>query len=399
MRRRKKHILLVEPNYYTRFPPLGLLKLSTYHKNLGDTTEYVRGEVKPKKRPNLIYVTSLFTWAWKPVHSAVKFYKKLFPHVKIILGGIYASLMLEHAKKSGADKIHIGLFHKAENLMPDYDLIPEWDGSIIFSSRGCIRQCKFCAVPKLEGKPHNLKYSIKHLVHQKHKRIIFWDNNILACNNWREIFDELIELDLKVDFNQGIDARLITDEVAEKLKKMKFDLLRLAYDNIALRICVKKAIDILDKHGISKRKIIVYTLFNYEDDSPEDFWLRVKDLLTWGVCSYPMRYQPLDSLEKNIYISPKWSKEEVNMVQTARRVLGIAGTFPPYKGLVKKIQKARNFYEAFSLYPLSDKKVRPLEKLSNKNYIHNVTHRWGGDLDWRSGIISPKKNIELKETL
>jgi len=378
------HILLVEPDYYTRFPPLGLLKLSTYHKKKGDTTELVHGQVKPKKTPNLIYVTSLFTYAWSPVHKAIKYYKKMFPKSKIILGGLYASLMPDHAKKSGADKIHIGLFKDAENLMPDYDLIPEWDGSIIFASRGCIRNCPFCAVPKLEGKPNNLKYSIKHLIYPKHTRVILWDNNILACKNWRAIFDELIELGLKVDFNQGIDARLITDEVAEKLSHMKFDLLRLAYDNSIYHLCLERAIRILDKHGISKKKIVVYTLFNFENDDPEDFWERIKDLLGWGVASYPMRYQPLTTLEKNSYVSPNWTKEEIQMVESARRVLGFGGVFPAYKGLVNKICKSRSFHKAFSLRPPKQSK-----KIKIKNHIQRCVHRWGGQLNWRS---QPPKN-------
>jgi hypothetical protein len=307
----------------------------------------------------------------------------MYPDAKVVLGGIYASLMPAHAKKSGADKIHNGLFEKAENLIPDYSLIPEWDGSIIFSSRGCIRNCPFCAVPQLEGKPHNLKYSIKRFVYPKHKRIILWDNNILACKNWKAIFDELIELGLKVDFNQGIDARLLTDEVAEKLSHIKFDLLRLAYDNSAYRPCLEKAIKFLSSHGINKRKIVVYTLYNFENDNPEDFYKRVKDLLNWGVACYPMRFQPLSALDKNSYISPDWTKEEIQMVETARRVLGAGGVFPPYEGLIKKIKKAKDFNEAFSLD--SPKARKPLDAGENKGFhLQGCKHRWGGNLDWRS---------------
>lgn len=389
-----KHILLVEPNYYTRFPPLGLLKLSSYHKKKGNSTELVRGEVKPKKTPDLIYVTSLFTWSWRPVHRTVKYYKRKYPRVKIILGGIYVSLLPKHAKKSGANKIHVGLFKTAENLMPDYSLIPEWKKSIIFSSRGCIRRCPFCAVPKLEGKPHNLLYEIKHLIYPGHKEVVFWDNNILACDNWRSIFDELIKLKIKTDFNQGIDVRLITDEVAEKLSKIRLDVLRLAYDDVVYRPLIERGIKILEKHGIKKRKIVVYTLFNFEKDTPEDFFQRVKDLLTWGVCSYPMRYQPLNTLEKNSYISPNWTKEEIDMVQKARRVLGFSGAFPSYKGLVLKIQKAKNFYEAFLLRPPRPRELETkllIEAEKTKTHIQKPIPRWGGELDWRTNLVSVKK--------
>ena len=354
--------MLVKPNYYSRYPPLGLLKLASYHRLKGDSVEYVEGNVKPRKKPDLVYVTSLFTYAWRPVHESVQFYKKLFPDTKVILGGIYASLMPEHAKLSGADEVYVGLFEPAEDLMPAYDLVPDWDGSIIFSSRGCIRNCPFCAVPRLEGGISHVKYSIKHLIYPGHTRVILWDNNILAAPNWRYIFDELHELGLTVDFNQGLDARLINDEVAEKLSKLKIPLIRLAYDQKGVYKFLKRAVETLSAYGFRRRDILVYTLYNYVTDDPEDFYQRVLDLLRLGVVCYPMRYEPLNSLKKNQYVSPNWTKEQLEMVAKARRVLGFSGVFPPYKALIEKFEKARNFEEAFSLRPPSRKRRKYYKK-------------------------------------
>jgi len=130
------HILLVEPAYYTRYPSLGLLKLASYHRSRGDSVELIRGCSIPKTKPDKVYVTSLFTWGWHEVWKAVKYYKYLFPSTtEVCLGGIYASLMSEHAKLSGADIVHVGLIKEAENLMPAYDLIPQWQFSIVFASR------------------------------------------------------------------------------------------------------------------------------------------------------------------------------------------------------------------------------------------------------------------------
>lgn len=347
-----KHILLVEPRYYTQYPPLGLLKLSSYHKSLGDTTELVKGLEMPSRKPDLIYITSLFTWAWKPVWEAIGFCKKLYPEVEVWLGGLYASLRHDHAEQSGADHVHEGLFEEAEDLMPDYDLVPEWDGSLIFSSRGCIRACKFCAVPILEGKLNSIKHSIKHLIWPEHSKVIFLDNNILASPSWRSIFDELEDMKLRVDFNQGLDARLITEEVANKLSKMKrMRLLRLAYDTQKNKQSVEKAIKRLNAYGIKGRDILIYVLYNYEDD-PDDFFQRIRDILKWRAVAYPMRFEPLDALEKNRYVAPAWNAKRLDMVQKARRVIGYGGAFPPYIGLVKKFEKAKDFDEAFSLRPL-----------------------------------------------
>lgn len=345
------HILLVEPRYYTQYPPLGLLKLSAYHKSQGDSTELVKGLETPSRKPDLVYVTSLFTWAWKPVWEGIGFCKKLYPNVEVWLGGLYASLRRDHAEQSGADHVHVGLFKEAEDLMPDYDLVPGWDGSIIFSSRGCIRTCKFCSVPVLEGKLNSVKYSIKHLIWPKHTRVIFFDNNILASPGWRTIFDELEDMKLRVDFNQGLDARLMTEEVAEKLSKLKRErLLRLAYDEQKNRRFVQKAIERLKAYGIKGREILVYALFNYEDD-PQDFFQRIRDILGWGAVAYPMRFEPLDALEKNKHIGRAWDAKRLDMVQRARRVIGYGGAFPPYTGLIKKFEMAKNFDDAFRLTP------------------------------------------------
>lgn len=344
-----KHILLVEPTYYTRFPPIGLLKLSSLHKKIGDTTEYIRGCHEPIKTPNKIYITSLFTWTWRPVWESIHYYKKLYPNIPIYLGGIYASLLPDHAALSGADVICHSIYKKAENLMPDYDLVPEWDGSIIFSSRGCKNSCNFCAVPRIEGKMNSMRKSIKKFIWDSHTRIIFFDNNFLANKYWKSILKELYEIDKKVDFNQGIDASLISEGVALELAKLKFDSsVRLAYDMPYQKKHVKSAIDRLTQHGIRKRDIFVYTLFNY-NETPNEFLNRVKDILNWGVVCYPMRYEPLFTLEKNVYVSPKWTNRQIEMVQQARRVIGFGGAFPPYTGLVNKFNEANSFEEALEL--------------------------------------------------
>ena len=349
-----KHILLVEPDYYSQYPPLGLLKLSSYHKKKGDTTELVHGlEKNVSRKADVVYITSLFTWAWKPVWEALWFYTKLFPQAEIWLGGLYASLMPEHAALSSIQPNHIfkGIHEKAEVLLPDYRLVPKWNktvgASIVFSSRGCARSCSYCAVPFLEGKMNSVKYSIKDLIWDGHSKVVFFDNNILASSGWRRIFDELADLSLKVDFNQGLDARLITEEVASKISELKIDpVVRLSYDYREMETPVQRAINLLKSHGIDGRTILVYALYNFTDD-PEDFFERIRKILRWGAVCYPMRYQPINALYKDCYIAPKWDAERLEAVQRARRVIGYGGAFPPYEGLVNKFENVEHFDEAF----------------------------------------------------
>ncbi len=346
-------ILLVEPpkskKYHTPYPPLGLLKLAAYHKQKKDKVTFVQGFSDNGFKPDIIYITSLFTYAWEPVHEVIQHYTQKYKRSDIIVGGIYATLCEDHLRENFKNriKIHKGLYKKVENILPDYSLVPEWKASILFSSRGCIRSCPFCSVPVLEPK-FKAKKTIKKLIYPGHNKVVFWDNNILASPYWKNIFDELEELNLEVDFNQGLDARLLDEEVAIRLKRLKIPLVRLAYDSNPIRSSLKKAITILNTVGIRGRKIIVYCLYNHLDKS-EDFLNRIKDLLDWGVVAYPMRYEPLEPRPKNTFVSPNWTAEQLEMIAKARRVIGFGGAFPPYEGLKKKILKAKNFEKAFEL--------------------------------------------------
>jgi hypothetical protein len=354
----------VEPKYYSKYPPIGLLKLSSYHKNrLKDTTQLVKGiTTEVSEKPDIICVTSLFTWAWQPVWDAVHFYSKEFPDAELWLGGLYASLMPEHAALSGVDPAHIfkGIFAKAECLCPDYSLVPEWNktknASIIFTSRGCIRSCTFCGVSRIEGQLNSEKKSIRKIIWPEHKRVILFDNNFLASCGWESVLHELQELNLTVDFNQGLDARLITERVASKICEVKIDrFLRLSYDTLNMGPSVKNAIELLKSHGIPGRNILVYVLYNFTD-SPQDLFVRIKNILSLGAVAYPMRFQPVMTLQKNTYIAPSWDEIRLNAVQRARRVIGKGGAFPPYKGMLKvKVEGCNSFDEAF------DEFMKPVE--------------------------------------
>lgn len=386
------NILLVEPDYYTRYPPLGLLKISSYHKLQGDSVTLVRGNELVSDPPDRVYVTSLFTWDWRAVWDAVRFYKYMYPRAEIRLGGIYASLLPDHAKLSGADLVWEGLLPKVEALMPDYSLVPTWQSSILFATRGCPRKCGFCSVPRLEGPPVVGEGTVRSLIADKHKKAVFFDNNILGLSVWREVFKELIEIGIEVDFNQGMDARFVNDENAEMIRRMNMPFVRLAFDYIGIRLAVEKAIKCLNEHAIRGKRIIFYVLYNYVDD-PENFFQRVRDLLTWGVAVYPMRYEPLATLEKNRYIAPRWTEAQLTAVARARRVMGFGGALPPYKPLIEKFQRAASFHEAFELRPVRGTWAVPepivemaLEHQQEGNIRKVQRRRWGRERDWRAVV-------------
>jgi hypothetical protein len=186
----------------------------------------------------------------------------------------------------------------------------------------------------------------------------------MAFPRWRKTIHELQEMyvikngkkfHVKVDFNQGLDSSFIKDlDTATELRKAKVDIVRLAYDQKEQKESLEGAIQKLKEVGFTGRRIFVYTLYNFKDN-PQDFWERVCDLMDWGVAVYPMRFEPLDSLEKNKYIAPSWNKEHVEMVAKAQRVIGEHGAFTPFDAMRRKITLARNFEEAFQLRPENHK--------------------------------------------
>ena len=373
------NVLLVEPNYYTRFQPLGLLKLASYHRSRGNQVKLVRGIKEDLKfNPDRIEITSLFTYAWKPVHEVIDFYHNKFTSAKMRVGGIYASLM-PHRLKSFFPFVdtHFGLFAKADDYLPAYDLLNEvekwekWDSTILFTSRGCIRNCPYCVVPKLEGKIRIVVEDLERHIYPDHKRIILWDNNFFASPNWKKLLKDLQNTGLPVDFNQGIDARLIDDEKARMIADLRTSLIRTAFDNLYEKKAIVNAVKFFSQSGIRRRKIFIYALYNFysekhPSDIPATFFERIKLIADLGCVSYPMRYEPLTSLEKNRFVSPLWTNEQLTMIVKARRIIGYGGAFPPYTGLVEKFEKADSFEEAFSVYPLKQKSKSQLRLRDNR---------------------------------
>jgi len=358
-------VLLVEPAYYTKYPPLGLLKLASYYRSRAYEIKLVRGINRDLDfSPDIIEITSLFTYAWKPVHDVIEYYHKKYPCAKMTVGGIYASIIPERLKSFYPFiNVHQGLHNGADRYMPAYDILKSsekwnnWDGSIIFSSRGCIRKCPFCVVPKIEGKIRYVVKDIRQHVYKDHKRVILWDNNFFASPGWKTTLEQLIDIGLKVDFNQGLDARLIDEEKAAYIAELTTESVRMAYDHQGEKTAAHNAVRFLEEQGIRKKKILFYVLYNFfsseypSSDTPESFLKIVQDIAEMRCNSYPMRYVPLNSLKKNDFISPNWSPEQLEMVADARRVIGFGGAFPAYEGLVDKFVGAKDFNEAFRLRP------------------------------------------------
>lgn len=326
--RQIKNILLVEPEYNSLYPPLGLMKISSWHKRQGDWVDFARGRILNNKRYDLIYITTLFTYFAKEVIETIDFYKSFYPYARIKVGGIFASLMPEYIKSKTGIFPHIGLLKFAENCCPDYSLFPSLRYSLTFTTRGCIRNCEYCSV-RIHEPEFMVRNDWEKDIDLRKNRIVFWDNNWFFSPNFLKDIKKLRKIDKPFDFNQGLDARLFTKERAQLLSSVRINPLRFSYDSVKDDGYVKRAIETAQKFGFGD--IRVYVLYNF-NDTPEDFYYRINEINKLGALSYPMRYRSIDTTNK-AYISKHWDNVSL-------RALKLILTFYYSKGMIRKNRDA-----------------------------------------------------------
>lgn len=335
------NVLLVEPDFpipnksrnHSNFLPIGLLKIASYLREKKINIKLIRFKNNEKNNiknfnPDLICVTSIFTYWSSYVKDTVQYYKKNYPKVPVIVGGIYASLMPKHCKSyTGCDDVIIGQIPEAEKLIPSYDLI-DVDYQIIHTSRGCIRKCGFCGVYDVEPK-WCCKKSIKNEIIKKN--LIFYDNNLLANPYIKNILKELIELKKQRKINylesqSGFDGRIIlkNPEIGVMLKKAGFKNPKIAWDGgLNESNSIYKQIQILINAGYKAKEISVFMIYNYE--LPYSI-MEIKRIycFNWGVQITDCRYRPLNATfdnynprkingqtNKDYYIHYIWSDSKI----------------------------------------------------------------------------------------
>ena len=366
------NILLIEPGYQNKYPPLGLMKIAQYHGVNGknDNVTFIKGEDSSvlDKVWDRIYVTTLFSFEWVKISKTIDFAIKAANNqsAKVFVGGIATSLMheafLNEARWSGvrfikgllkdgpADSLELDDFEEElyaddkssepiEDLIPDYNILnqityqyPVQDAYFAYASRGCVRKCHFCGVPKLEGDQRDT-YSLTRTIrgieklYGLKKDLTLMDNNIVASGNFKKIIAEIIDLGFekgatirrnkttlqrRVDFNQGVDARILckTPMYLKEISKICIKPLRIAFDHIGLKKPYEQAIRY--SHDAGLLNLSNYMLYNFHD-TPDDLYQRMKlnielnKSLKIKIFSFPMRYQPTD-LKDRSYVGEHWNK-------------------------------------------------------------------------------------------
>ncbi len=510
----QRNVLLVEPDYNNKYPPIGLMKLATYHRMRGDNVRFFKGDlrslvaeqyanyliekfqsidsnvlwnrysfqiavaIRKGSREQLeeiarlsknydavilswlayfqkinrkkkiiqelawdrICIATLFTFYFKQTVETIKFCKErlLVENGELLVGGVLASVIPEELKAATGITPIVGLLDKPgvldkddktiiDELTPDYSILeeidhiyPENNGYYGYTSRGCIRKCSFCAVPKLEPVfKHSISIS-RHLkeVDEKYgarKNLLLLDNNVLASNKFPEIIQEIRDLgfvpgakfvppnmlrlavdNLKngfneyayrrlaaklirqfrnklvgqarialdqelnkasinenelpstqqildifnaigdlyesrkikirvkryVDFNQGVDARLLNEEKMFLLSTIPIRPLRIAFDSMKFAEDYTQALKLAAKFNI--HNLSNYLLYNFEDRPIELFErmqlnVELSNDLGIQIYSFPMRYSPIyDSNQLHHgrnFIGTHWCKKFIRAIQ------------------------------------------------------------------------------------
>lgn len=272
---------LIDVDGGKRFPNLALMKLSAWHKSIGDAVDwydpYFGGHY------DKVYMSKVFSFTPDyvlPVDADV-----------VERGGSGYCIDLVDGREVFHPERDRQLPPEVEHIYPDYSIYPALtaDTAYGFLTRGCPRGCDFCIVGKKEGRCSVKVADLSEFWHGQ-KNIVLCDPNILACREWRGLFQQLIDSHAWVDFNQGLDIRQMTEEKAWKLKRMKMREVHFAWDRyedgkvILPRLRVFKAI-----YGGRPNDSIVYVLVNFDTTLEQDLE-RIYTLRDMGYWPYVMIY-------------------------------------------------------------------------------------------------------------
>lgn len=269
-------LLAIDSNY----PNLALMKISSYHKERGDKVEWYN----PLCHYDKVYAAKVFSFT---------------PN--------YGYYINANELETGGTGISVDRLLPVEidRLQPDYDLYNLDDKTAYgFLTRGCPNKCKWCVVPKKEG-PIAPYMDIEEIAVNGRKNIILMDNNVLSSGYGLRQIEKIAELKLRVDFNQGLDARLVTDDIARLLAKVKWiKRIRFGCDTPGQISECERATALIDKYGY-KGEYFFYCILL--DDFRESFD-RVNHWKKKGGRFLP-HCQPYRSLNNPHQIIPQWQKD------------------------------------------------------------------------------------------
>lgn len=305
-------VLLVDVD--SKIPNLPLMKLSTYYQELGDEIGFNVSD------PDIIYASVIFS----KNHYLADSLRFLYPDTEMHIGGTGFDLTV---------KLPIN-----DNIAPDYALYPECNYSLGFTTRGCSRNCSFCVVPEKEGKLHIAQHP-EEFHNPAFNKIMLLDNNILALKDWFfKVTDWILDNKLQVDFCQGLDIRLIDEEIAARLKELKsWKTWKFAFDSTIYEDSVISGIQMLKDAGIDTKTGTMFYVYLDGDYQFNDALYRCLVLKRHRAGSYLMinqyakRTPRMTALKRWcrpwIYWSSDFCDYNINTISEKQARLDISGGF------------------------------------------------------------------------
>lgn len=229
---------------------------------------------------------------------------------------IYASIIFSYSDKSllDAGQMEIGgtgwalnknLPADIETMKPDYTFY-NYPHSIGFTMRGCRFNCKFCVVPQKEGKPKPFNTVEEIWMNRESNFIVLLDNDFFGNPQWRERIEELKRYDLRVNFNQGLNIRVITDEQAQVLNEINFrnlsnscKMIHFAWDKFNDEKLIDAGIERVINAGIKPYQMTFYILIGYDTTEEQDLY-RINKLKRLGINPYVMPFKRTDRYQKRM---------------------------------------------------------------------------------------------------
>lgn len=276
------------------FPNIALMKISAYYKSIGEEVEWWDAD---RKHYDIVLMSKVFSDQYSsdkptPVNADL-----------VIRGGSGYAIWLEGDKEVYHTDYDPPLDSRIENVYPDYSIYPELTGygqplkkqtAYGFLTRGCPRGCNFCHVAAKEGQ-RTIKVADLSQFWRGQGNICLSDPNILACTEWENLFSQLIASGAKVEFNQGLDARLITPEKAELLARMNIKTPHFAMDTMEQMSTVARGLKLYRdackriKGRWNWRDCKVFCLTNFNTTHEQDM-MRIKAIQDCECQPYVMIY-------------------------------------------------------------------------------------------------------------
>ena len=269
-----------------RFPNLALMKISAWHKAKGDTVEWYAPLFHSMGEPlDIVYMSKVFSFSpdfQYPINA-----------LKTVKGGSGFAISLVDGKEVYDKSKDPDLPYEIEHIYPDYSLYPEYTDKCAYGylTRGCPRGCGFCHVASKEGRR---SYKVANLSEfwRGQKKIVLCDPNILACKDHMELLQQLADSGATVEFNQGLDIRLVNNGNLELLKQIKLTNIHFAFDRYEDKEIIEPLLRrFKEKTGYNrnKGKVVVYILVNYNTTISQDIE-RIQFCRELNFSPYPMIY-------------------------------------------------------------------------------------------------------------